>query len=116
MFLIQSLPVTFHRDEHRDDGEESDRPELWRDACDSVAFQENAANDAHEVSQRQHFSKRLRPAWHSAEGKGESGEQQRRQKEKESHLHGLQLVLRNRGERDSDREVRDNEKSSRSQQ
>ena len=47
--------------------------------------------------------------WHAAKGKHETGEQDRREKNKERHLHCLQLVFRDRGKRYAHGEVRDNE-------
>ena len=61
------------------------------------------------MSQRQDLADGLRPTGHSAKWKSESGKQQRRQKEKESHLHGLELILGNRGKRDAHGEVCDDE-------
>src|SRR6266567_696613 len=111
LLLIQCLPVTFHGDEHRNGGEECDGPKFRPDVSDSITFQKNAADDAHEMSEWQYFPNCLRPAGHSAEWKGEAGKQQRRQKEKESHLHRLKLVLGNRGKRDAHGKICDDKKS-----
>ena len=47
----------------------------------------------------------LRPARHAGERKHEAGQQDGRQEEEKRHLHRLQLVLRERGERDADGQV-----------
>ena len=57
------------------------------------------------MGEGKNFADHLGPARHAAKRKHESREQDRRQKDKESHLHRLQLVLRDGGEGDSHRQV-----------
>ena len=71
----------------------------------AISFEQNAADDAQEMRERQDFADDLRPMRHAAERKHEAGEQDRRQEEEERHLHRLQLVLRDRREGDAHREV-----------
>ena len=92
-----------------DHGEERDGPELERDIRNAVSFQQDAADDAQEMSERENFADRLRPVRHAAKGKHEAGEQDRRKEDEESHLHRLKLVLRDRGKGDAHGEVRGDE-------
>ena len=94
--LIQGLPVTFDTDRQNNESEECDLPKLEADIDHAVAFQQNAANDAQKMSERESFSNHLGPTRHAAERKHETREQDRREKNEESHLHGLQLVGRDR--------------------
>src|SRR5256885_8003739 len=107
--LIQGLPVTFDPDRQNDQSKECDLPKLEADVDDAVAFQENAANDAEKMSERETLSDHLGPTRHSTKRKHETGEQDRGEKNEESHLHGLQLVLRDRGKGDAHCQVRDDE-------
>src|SRR5260370_35056842 len=61
------------------------------------------------MGERESLSDHLSPTRHAAERKHETGEQDRRDKNEESHLHGLQLIFRDRGKRDAHRQVRDDE-------
>ena len=109
MFLIQSLPVAFNSDRQNNESEERDLPKLKADIDDAVALQQNSPDDAQKMRQRKNFADDLGPVWHAAKGKHETGEQDRREKNKERHLHCLQLVFRDRGKRYAHGEVRDNE-------
>jgi len=57
------------------------------------------------------FADVLRPSRHltRTEKKHVAGQQNVRQKEKHSHLHGLTLISRNGGKSDADRQMRHNE-------
>ena len=68
------------------------------------------------MRQRKDFAERLRPLRHAAKGKHEAGQQERRQKEEERHLHRLQLILRHRRDREAQREQRRNIKHHRDEQ
>src|SRR5260370_34861456 len=61
------------------------------------------------MGERKNFADHLGPAWHAAKRKHESGEQNRREKDEESHLYRLQLVFRGGGEGDSHRQIYDDE-------
>src|SRR6476620_12281690 len=61
------------------------------------------------MGERKNFADHLGPAWHTAKRKHESGEQNRREKDEESHLYRLQLVFRDGGEGDSHRQICDDE-------
>ena len=68
-------------------------------------FEQNAADDAQEMGERENLADGLRPLRHAAEGKHEAGEQDRRQKDEEGHLHRLKLVLGDGGEGDAHGEI-----------
>ena len=98
-------------------GEERDRPELQDDVVEGVSLQQDPADDAQKVRERQKFADRLRPARHAAEREHEAGEQDRRQEEEEGHLHGLQLVLGEGGKGDAHGEIgRDEDERDREQE
>src|SRR5215468_72690 len=61
------------------------------------------------MSERKNFADHLCPAWHTAERKHETREQDRREKNEEGHLYSLQLVFSDRGKRDAHRKVGDDE-------
>ena len=58
-----------------------------------IALEQNAADDAQKMGQRQTLAQDLGPAGHAAEGKHEARQQDGGQKEKERQLHGLELIL-----------------------
>ena len=91
--LIQGPPVAYDPDRQCDGGKEHDLPKLKEDIFRTVAFEQDAPHDSQKMGEGQHFADRLRPSGHAAKGEHEPGEQHVRQKEKDSHLHGLALIL-----------------------
>src|ERR1051326_9642594 len=61
------------------------------------------------MRRRQDFTDPLRPDRHALKWKCEAGEQNRRQKEEERHLHRLQLILRDRRKSIADRKIGNDE-------
>src|SRR5947199_10547178 len=89
LFLIQRLPVTLDSDDDNDESKKRYLPKLETDIDEAVPFQQNAPNNAQKMSERESFPDDLRPVWHPTKRKHESGEQDRWEKNKESHLYGL---------------------------
>src|SRR5262249_2480706 len=73
--LIQSLSIAPHRDDQGDSGEQGDGPKLEGDVCEAVALEQDAADDAQEMSERQDFADHLGPDRHAAEGESEAGQE-----------------------------------------
>src|SRR5262249_1184218 len=72
---------------------------------EAISLEQNSADDPQEVGERKSFADDLCPSRHPAERKHEPGQEERRQKEEERHLHRLELVLRKGRERDPHRQV-----------
>jgi hypothetical protein len=64
--LIQRPPIPLHGDHERNHGEQGDLPEFPGRLAESVALEENAADDPQEVRQRQELADHLRPARHAS--------------------------------------------------
>src|SRR5712692_3105444 len=109
MHSVERLVIARERHGTRGEQEHTDGPEIRKNFRDLVALEQDAAEDAQEVSQRQDLAQPLRPLRHSAERKHETGKKYRWQKEEDLHLHRLQLVLGPLGKSETYREIRRDE-------
>src|SRR5262245_40241780 len=99
---IQRLPIEDHRESHDDHRERDERPDVRPKLDPAVALEQDAAHHAQEMGRGEHLADRLGPAGHAAEREHEAREQHRGQEVEERELHRLELVLRERRERDAD--------------
>jgi hypothetical protein len=99
---VQCPPIAFDSHRQGNGREECDLPELTHDLVQSIAFQDDAPDDAQEMRKRQDLAEGSRPHGHAGKREHELGEQQRGEKEKERDLDGLTLVLGDRRKRDAD--------------
>lgn len=103
---IQCPAIGQHRNRHHDEREHDEWPHAGPRVGPSVAFEHDAADEAVEISQWQQVANKLRPVGHALKGEHEAGEQNVGQKIEKRKLHGLQLILRQRGKSDSYRQIR----------
>src|SRR3954470_5598054 len=103
---VERLPIPLCADREGDECKERDLPELQGYFRGSISLEEDAADDAQEMGEREYLANDLRPLRHPTEGKHETREKKRGEKEEERHLHGLKLILGNGRESDSHGEIR----------
>src|SRR5262245_4415082 len=103
--LIQSAAEAEQRQPHGGEHEDGKRGNVHLHVGEAVPLQHDAADDADEMSEREHLADPLRPVRHAAEREGEARQQEIWQEEEERHLHGLELILGDSGECIADGEV-----------